>query len=138
MLVRFSRYIEIYFQIYRDIFSLQIIWILLVFSVSQILLLLCQIYSWQRFSPILQASSSQGLIVSLALLNLLSFMKSHFSIVLILGKIIQEILSNTYITQSSACVFFWQFGVSGFRFRSLIHLELFLCRVIDTVLISFF
>lgn len=138
MLVRFSRYIEIYFQIYRDIFSLQIIWILLVFSVSQILLLLCQIYSWQRFSPILQASSSQGLIVSLALLNLLSFMKSHFSIVLILGKIIHEILSNTYITQSSACVFFWQFGVSSFRFRSLIHLELFLCRVIDTVLISFF
>lgn len=97
-------------------------------------------YSWQRFSPVLQASSSQGLIVSLALLNLLSFMKSHFSIVSpnSWGNYSGNSFQHLYHIEFCLC---FLLAVLVFQVSDLglwCIWSYFLCQVINTVLISFF
>lgn len=87
------------------------------------------------FSPIY-------LIASLALQSF-CFMKLNLSIFILnywVNKVLFKNSFSTYIMKGTAHIFFSSiaFSVSGFVFGSLMYLELVLCNVIDTDLISLF
>lgn len=77
------------------------------------ILILCQIYSWQRFSLNLWASSSQ-LIVSLAAQNLFSFMKSYLSTVG-LNSLTNEVLFWEFFYVPVSCRILLMFSSSNFN-----------------------
>ena len=81
-------------------------------------------------------------IVSFAMQKLLSFIRSHLFIFVFISITLGGGSKKNllwFISKSVLPMFFSKrFIVSGLTFRSLIHLSLFLCMVLGSVLISFF
>ena len=97
-----------------------------------------RLFTWKYFFPFWRLSSCL-LMVSFAIQNLLGLFESQLFIFVFIFITIGQKKDLAVIHVKGVCSMFPSKSciVSGLIFRSFIHLSLFLCKVLESVLISF-